>query len=65
MAFEHKLYPDGDAVFELPMWRKTIESIQANLEPVSYETSEKQNRSFQEDEVGLKHPISASKTTAR
>lgn len=60
MAFEYKFYPDGDAVFELPFWRKTIESIQSNLGPVSYEENEVKNRSFQENEVGLKHPTNGS-----
>lgn len=60
MAFEYKLYPDGDVVFELPLWRKTIESIQSNLVSVSYTENELDNRTFQEDEVGLKHPVNGS-----
>lgn len=60
MAFEYKFYQDGDAVFELPEWKKTIEAIQSNLIPVSYQESETTNRSFQENEVGLKHPTNGS-----
>ena len=60
MAFEKKIYPDGDSIFSLPKWKQIAEEIEAGLKPVSYEKNEEQNRMFQEDEVGLKHPVNGS-----
>ena len=60
MAFEKKIYPDGDSIFSLPKWKQIAEEIEAGLKPVSYEKNEEQNRTFQEDEVGLKHPVNGS-----
>lgn len=60
MAFEYKYFPDGDAIFELPKWKRVIEQIQQDIEPVSYIQNEEKNREFQENEVGIKHPKNGS-----
>ena len=60
MAFESKYYPDGDIVFHTPDWRKKLEEAAALFGEVSYSEEEKRKHSFQEQEVGLKHPQNGS-----
>lgn len=60
MAFEHKQYPDGDTSFRLPKWKKIIESIESENQPMVYGQENEQDDSFQSNEVGLKHPKNGS-----
>ena len=60
MAFEDKKYLDGEASFKTPLWRRRIESAHAGIGELSYSEMLKEQRTFQQNEVGLKHPTNGS-----
>lgn len=56
MAFDNKVFTDGESSYEVPYWRKAIEYIDVNIDTFTYEEEFQKRRKIQEKEVGLKHP---------
>lgn len=60
LAFEEKLYPDGESTFAPPKWRKTIEQIHQNIDGYSFEEETTRRRTISEDEIVMKHEKNGS-----
>lgn len=60
MAFDKKVFADGESSYDVPYWRKAIEEIEANLDTFSYRKEAERQRRIQENEVGIKHPTNNS-----
>lgn len=56
MAFDRKVFTDGESSYEVPYWRKVIEEIDTSVDSFSYSEEFSKRRKIQEKEVGLKHP---------
>lgn len=55
MGFEKRTFEDGDITFDIPQWRKNIESIRKSTEKNYLKETQKSSR-ITEEEVGIKHP---------
>lgn len=56
MAFDKRVFTDGESSYDVPYWRQVIEHIDTNVDTFNYKEEFAQRRRIQENEVGLKHP---------
>lgn len=57
MAFVTQVYEDGEWAYDTPQWRSNIEQLIEDAKPISFRSDNKQ---FNTQEVGLKHPENGS-----